>query len=75
MKFFKNRNILFKLIVALCISLSVFGFVGSNTYQVMALTEAEQKAHIDKHEKDQDYKGDPKTDTSGRNNIYLQRWL
>ena len=38
----------------MCISLSVFGFVGSNTYQVMALTAKEQQAHRKKHKNEKE---------------------
>ena len=52
MKLFRKNNILFKLIIALCIVFSVFSCCGSTNIKVMALSESEKTEHQNKHKKE-----------------------
>ena len=70
MKLFRKNNILFKLIIALCIVFSVFSCCGSTNIKVMALSESEKTEHQNKHKKETPKDTKKETSNNGNTTTY-----
>ena len=70
MKLFRKNNILFKLIIALCIVFLTFSLCEGTNIKVMALTKTEQKEHQDKHKNETPTDTKKETSNNGNTTTY-----